>query len=145
MDVEPVGGKPGEMTEVSLLEMPSGKATHVEVVAAYARNLHFRVVEGEVNDRNLPPPERLHEGDDLGIVAQRYENTIAFPALGLACDAVEDRQLPAVLPRVARYAGEPGMVGRSDEYEDVAALHRGVLSQKPQGKSSCSRYDYVSS
>ena len=125
MDVEPVGGKPGEMAEVPLLEMPPGKAAHVEVVAAYARNLHFRVVEGEVNDRNLPPPERLHKGDDLGIVAQRYENAVAFPALGLPGDAVENRQLPAVLPRIARYACEPGMVGWRDEYEYVSAFHAG--------------------
>ena len=76
MDVEPVGGKPGEMAEVPLLEMPPGKAAHVEVVAAYARNQHFRVVEGEVHDRNLPPPERLHEGDDLWIVAQRDEKPL---------------------------------------------------------------------
>ena len=132
------------MAEIALFKVLSRKAPHLGMVAAYARNLHFGVVEGEVNDRNLPPPERLHEGDDLGIVAQRYENAVAFPALGLPGDAVEDRQLPAMLPRIARYAGEPGMVGWSDEYEDIAAFHRGVLSQKPQCKSRCSRYDYVS-
>ena len=63
---------------------------------------------------------------------------VAFPAPGLAGYAVKYCQLPAMLPRVAGYAGEPGMVGRGDEYKDVAPFHRSVLFQKARCKSRTS-------
>ena len=38
-------------------------------------------------------------------------------------DAVENRQLPAMLPGIARNSREPGLVGGRDEDENVSAFH----------------------
>ena len=125
MDVEPVGGEPGEVAEVALLEMLTGEPSHRGMVAAHARQEHFRMVEGEIDDRYLSPTQGLHERHDFRIVPERHEYAVAVPALGLTGDTVENRQLPAVLPGIARDPREPRLVGGRDQYEYVSAFHAG--------------------
>ena len=109
-------------------EVSGRLSTERGVVAGHTRQMKFRMVAGEVYDRNAPLAQGVYEGECLGIVPKCHEGAVPSPVCGAVTDAVGQCQMPAVRAGVTHNAVEAWLVKRRHPDEDMLHVHVDILS-----------------